>query len=258
MDLQLSHRKALVLGASRGIGAAIVSAFLQEGAQVHAVARGAQGLAELPASPRLSRHAIDLTQPGALAQALPAIGPIDHLVLCVSALATAQPGDWQAAWQDTWHTDILATLSAIEDCLPWLQGSDAASIVYVGSRASQVQAPGSEAYGAGKAALNMLTRDLAGEFAPLVRVNAILVGGVATQGLEVVLTDDALRAQFEANTPMRRPGTPRDIACAALYLASPASSWVTGSLMKVDGGVERPAIDVPAPPLVPSAPSAPS
>ena len=77
------------------------------------------------------------------------------------------------------------------------------------------------AYGAGKAALNQLTRNLAVELAPLVRVNAIGVGGVATKGLEVVLTDDALRAEFEANTPMHRPGQPEDIACAALYFASP-------------------------------------
>ena len=97
-----------------------------------------------------------------------------------------------------------------------------------------------------------MTRNLAVELAPRVRVNAIGVGGVATQGLEVVLTDDRLRAQFEANTPMGRPGRPEDVACAALYLASPASSWVTGKLLQVDGGCERPAIDVPAPALEPS------
>jgi 7-alpha-hydroxysteroid dehydrogenase len=85
-----------------------------------------------------------------------------------------------------------------------------------------------------------------------VRVNAIGVGGVATRGLEVVLTDDGLRSQFEANTPMRRAGEPEDIACAALYLASSASSWVTGKVFQVDGGCERPAIDVPTPALEPS------
>jgi 7-alpha-hydroxysteroid dehydrogenase len=74
---------------------------------------------------------------------------------------------------------------------------------------------------------------------------------VATRSLEVVLTDETLRRQFEANTPMRRPGTPEDIASAVLYFASPASSWVTGKLLQVDGGTERPAVDVPAPPLAP-------
>ncbi len=125
------------------------------------------------------------------------------------------------------------------------------SIVNISSRSSDMVLSSFVAYGAGKAALNQMTRNLAVELAPRVRVNAIGVGGVATQGLDVVLTDDALRAQFEANTPMGRPGQPEDIACAALYLASPASSWVTGKLLHVDGGCERPAIDVPAPPLEP-------
>jgi 7-alpha-hydroxysteroid dehydrogenase len=84
-----------------------------------------------------------------------------------------------------------------------------------------------------------------------VRVNAISVGGVATEGLAMVLTDDNLRQMFEANTPMHRPGTPEDIACAALYLASPASSWVTGKILQVDGGTEAPSIAVPVPPLEP-------
>jgi 7-alpha-hydroxysteroid dehydrogenase len=57
---------------------------------------------------------------------------------------------------------------------------------------------------------------------------------------------------FEANTPMHRPGTPEDIACAALYLASPASSWVTGKVVQVDGGTEAPSISVPVAPLEPS------
>jgi 7-alpha-hydroxysteroid dehydrogenase len=101
------------------------------------------------------------------------------------------------------------------------------------------------AYGAAKAALNMLTRNLAAEFAPKVRVNAISVGGVATESLDVVLTNDALREQFERNTPMGRPGSVEDIAACALYLASPAAGWVTGKVFQVDGGTEAPAIAVP-------------
>ena len=64
-----------------------------------------------------------------------------------------------------------------------------------------------------------------------------------------MLTDDDLRAQFVAGTPMRRPGEPEDIACAVLYLASDASSWVTGKVFQIDGGTESPSISVPVPPL---------
>jgi 7-alpha-hydroxysteroid dehydrogenase len=126
------------------------------------------------------------------------------------------------------------------------------SVVNISSRSADMVMSSFVAYGAAKAALNKMTQNIAVELAPRVRVNAIGVGGVATRGLEVVLTDDALRAQFEAGTPMQRAGEPEDIACAALFLASSASSWVTGKIFHIDGGVESPAIDVPAPPLEPS------
>ena len=95
----------------------------------------------------------------------------------------------------------------------------------------------------------MLTRNIAAEFAPKVRVNAISVGGVETEGLAMVLTNDAIREEFETNTPMRRPGQPEDIAAAALFLAAPASSWVTGKIFQIDGGTNAPSMSVPTPPL---------
>ena len=123
------------------------------------------------------------------------------------------------------------------------------AIVNISSRSSDMVQTAFVAYGAGKAGLNMITRNLAAEFAPKVRVNAISVGGVATGALDVVLTNEALSRQFEENTPMGRPGTVEDIAACALYLVSPAASWVTGKIFQVDGGTEFPAITIPTPPL---------
>jgi NAD(P)-dependent dehydrogenase (short-subunit alcohol dehydrogenase family) len=80
------------------------------------------------------------------------------------------------------------------------------AIVNISSRSSDMVQQSFVAYAAGKAALNMMTRNLAAEVAPKVRVNAISVGGIATDALQVVLTNDELRAQFEANTPMGRAG----------------------------------------------------
>jgi 7-alpha-hydroxysteroid dehydrogenase len=90
---------------------------------------------------------------------------------------------------------------------------------------------------------------MAPELAPKVRVNVIEVGGVETAALEAVLTDAAIREHLEANTPMRRVGQPEDIAAAVVFLASDASSWVTGKVFEIDGGVESPAFTVPVPPL---------
>ena len=126
------------------------------------------------------------------------------------------------------------------------------AVVNISSRSASMTQTMFVAYGAAKAALDRMTRNIAPELAPRVRVNAIDVGGVATRSLDIVLTDDALRQQFLDGTPMGRPGEPEDIACAVLYLVSDASSWVTGKVFEIDGGTEAPAMTVPAPPLVPS------
>lgn len=127
------------------------------------------------------------------------------------------------------------------------------SIVNISSRSGDMVMTAMAAYAAGKAALNMMTRTLAAELAPRVRVNAIGVGGVATASMDFVMGNEALRKQFERNTPMGRIGTPRDIAAAVVYLVSPASSWVTGVFLRVDGGTTAPAFTIPVPPLQPKA-----
>jgi 7-alpha-hydroxysteroid dehydrogenase len=126
------------------------------------------------------------------------------------------------------------------------------AVVNISSRSASMTQTMFVAYGSAKAALDRMTRNIAPELAPRVRVNAIDVGGVATRSLEIVLTDDSLRQQFLDGTPLHRAGEPEDIACAVLYLASDASSWVTGKVFEIDGGTEAPAIVVPAPALDPN------
>jgi 7-alpha-hydroxysteroid dehydrogenase len=146
--------------------------------------------------------------------------------------------------------NVTQAFLLIREAVPkMVETAGGGAIVNISSRSSDMVQTSFAAYAAGKAALNMMTRNMAPEFAPKVRINAISVGGVATDSLEVVLTNDALRAQFEANTPMGRPGTVEDIAACALYLASPASAWVTGKVFQVDGGAEAPAMSVPTPDL---------
>src|SRR6185295_14812946 len=121
--------------------------------------------------------------------------------------------------------------------VPHMLAGGSGSIVNISSAAGRLVMAGFVAYGTAKAALSFMTRELGREFAPKVRVNAIAVGAVETSALSPFL-DDELRGKMEALTPMRRIGTVEDIALAALYLASPASGWVTGKIFEVDGGTE--------------------
>ena len=123
------------------------------------------------------------------------------------------------------------------------------AIVNISSRAGSMVQAGFTSYGTAKAALSFMTKMMAPELAPKVRVNAIEVGGVETDALATVLTDESIRRELESNTPMQRVGQVEDIAAAALYLTSPASSWVTGKIFEVDGGVESPAFTMPIDPL---------
>jgi 7-alpha-hydroxysteroid dehydrogenase len=90
---------------------------------------------------------------------------------------------------------------------------------------------------------------MAADLAPRIRVNAIAVGSVATSALEVVLTMDELRNEMVERTPLKRLGEVDDIAIAALYLASPASAFITGKVLEVDGGIEYPNLGLNLPDL---------
>ncbi|MFQ5515558.1 MAG: glucose 1-dehydrogenase [Myxococcota bacterium] len=257
---RLTDRVAIVTGAGRGIGRGIALAFAEAGADVVCAARTREDIDGTAEQVRArGRRALacrcDVTQTADLeALVAAAVGQLGRLDVLVNnaggtgpraALETSERY-FEMALRFNVTSAFLLTKLAVPQMVGTAGGG---AVVNISSRTSDMVQPAFVAYAAGKAALNMITRDLAIEFAPRVRVNAISVGGVATDALEVVLTNDALRRQFEANTPMGRPGTVEDIAAAALYLASPASSWVTGSVFQVDGGSESPAIRVPTPPL---------
>jgi 7-alpha-hydroxysteroid dehydrogenase len=257
---KLTDQVAVVTGSGKGIGRGIALAFAEAGAHVVCAARTRADI-EVTADQvrQRGRRALpvvtDVMKTDHLerlvASAVSEFGRLDILVNNAGGTAP-RPGMstseayFERALRFNCTSAFLLTRLAAQ---AMLDTSGGGAVVNISSRSSDMVQTSFVAYAAGKAALNMMTRNFAAELAPKVRVNAISVGGVATDALKVVLTNDALRQEFERNTPMGRPGSIEDIAACALYLASPAAGWVTGKIFQVDGGTEAPAIRVPTPPL---------
>jgi 7-alpha-hydroxysteroid dehydrogenase len=257
---RLTDRVAIVTGAGKGIGRGIALGFAEAGADVVCAARTLADLEETAKGVReRGRRALavptDVTKTDQLEQLVAAtLAEFERLDLLVNnaggtgprpALDTSEAFFEMALRMNVTQAFLLSRLAVPK----MVETAGGGAIVNISSRSSDMVQTSFVAYGAGTAALNMMTRNLAAELAPKVRVNAISVGGVGTDALQVVLTNEALKKQFDANTPMKRPGEVEDIAACALYLASPAASWVTGKIFQIDGGTECPAIRVPTPPL---------
>jgi 7-alpha-hydroxysteroid dehydrogenase len=242
---RLDGRVAIVTGGGRGIGRASAIALAEAGADVAIAARRKDTLDEVAARVReAGRRALvvptDVNDFGALDRLVDAtvaeLGTVDVLVNNAGgtpptiALALEDP-DFEAAY----HFNVTSALHLSRRCAPHL-AKRGGSIVNMSSAMSHVVDVGFVAYGAAKAALNHMTRLLAVEWAPRVRVNAIAAGATLTDALEFVVSMDSAKDQMVERTPMARLGTPEDIAAAVLFLASDASSWVTGKIFEIDGG----------------------
>lgn len=152
-------------------------------------------------------------------------------------------------FEQAFHFNVTTAFALSTAAIPHMLAGDGGSIVNISSAMGRLRDRGFVAYGTAKAALAHMTRLMAADCAPRVRVNAIAVGSVATSALEVVLTEDALRKEMVGKTPMRRLGEVEDIAIGALYLASDASSFVTGKVLEIDGGIEASNLDLGLPDL---------
>ena len=243
---RLDDRVAIITGAGKGIGAAIATTFAKAGADVVLVARTGADIERVAADVtalgrRALTHPADVNELDQLAasveRTLDELGRLD-IVVNNAGGATSKPflstrvDDLESAF----HFNISAAFELVRLAAPHLLERNGA-VVNIGSMAGQHASRGSFAHSLMKSSLGQLTRLLAAELAPRVRVNAVLPGAVETDSLRTWLDnqDPALREGMLGRIAMRRLGQPQDIADAVLFLASPAATWITGKLLEVDG-----------------------
>jgi 3-oxoacyl-[acyl-carrier protein] reductase len=252
MDLQLKGKKAIVTGASRGIGRAIAETLAAEGCDVAICARGKAGVDEVVGA--LSAKgvtafgaAVDIADGPALkawvSESAERLGGLDILVSNASALTRgAGEDDWKAMYD----VDLMGAVRALEAARPFLEKAgaekgDAAFIITSSVSAAEASAPG--AYGAIKAALIHFAKGVAREAAPRhLRCNVVSPGTVLFEGGVWGVTRDRAPDFFKmmiGRNPTGRMGTPEEIAAATVFLASPLSAFTTGINMVVDGGITQ-------------------
>ena len=226
--------RVAVVGASRGgIGAAIARALADEGAEV--TITGAEPAPDPSDAARFAYVQMDVTDDTAVAAFAARMGEIDVLVNCAAITARGEEMD-PAFFNHVLNVNLTGSLRCAMAAHAGL-AARRGCVINIASMYARFGSPRNPAYGASKAEVEQLTKSLANALgADGVRVNAIAPGFIVTQQSARARQDPAFEAGVTARTPLGRWGQPEDIAGAALFLASPAASFITGACLIVDGG----------------------
>ncbi len=249
MDLGLKGLRAIVTGGTKGIGRRIVDLLADEGCHVGLCARDAVEVAETVKAVeargvRSFGGVLDVADKPALEAwveaSAHALGGLDIVVANVSALATE--GD-EEAWKKQFEVDVMHTVRTANAAMPWLEKSKAASITVISSVSGREVDVFAGSYGATKAALIHYAHGLAVQLAPkMIRVNSVSPGNVYFKpGIWAWIEEnkpDFFKAALALN-PTGRMATPEEVAKGAVFLASPASSFTTGTNLVIDGALTK-------------------
>jgi NAD(P)-dependent dehydrogenase (short-subunit alcohol dehydrogenase family) len=249
IDLSLEGKTAVITGGSRGIGRAIARTFADAGAGVVLAARGAEELEKAAQEIEsnggralaVRTDVGDNAQVEALmAKAVEGFGSIDILVNNAGAAPFLSTIDQMRmdGFEKYFRIDFTSAVYCTRAAAPHLMKREGSSVLNVASVAGYIASPGLSYYASAKAALINFTRTVAQEWASSkVRVNAVAPGWIATElNAGARATDPSFGQAMLDSIPLGRLGEPEDIAAAALFLCSPAASFITGSVLVLDGG----------------------
>jgi 3-oxoacyl-[acyl-carrier protein] reductase len=248
MAKKLENRVAVVTGASKGIGAQIARRMAEEGAKVVVNYARSQGAADTlvneikAAGGQAIAVKADMRNRAEVAQLFAetdrALGPVDILVnnagvYTFAPLAAIDEGHYR----ENFDLNVLGLIYATQEAAKRFEGRGG-NVINIGSVVGETPAsPGGLIYSATKAAVSNLTRGLAQELGPNVRVNALAPGLVKTEGFSAAEMDPAFEAYAVSRTPVKRVGAPDDVAKVAVFLASDDSAWMSGETITVSGGM---------------------
>lgn len=225
------QKNILIIGGSAGIGGALTKLLAAEH-QVYVASRNPEQLTGVDYTPIV----LDVTQQTISLDSLPAT--LEGFVYCPGSI-NLRPfkGLKEETFQEDFNINVLGAIRNLQVVAPLLQAAENASVVFFSTVAVQTGMPFHASIAAAKGALEGLTRSLAAEWAPKVRVNAIAPSLVDTPLAEKFLNNETKMAKVNERHPLKRVGKAEELAKAAAYLLNNDSQWMSGTILQLDGGI---------------------